>query len=39
VACAIGNRWQSVYEEAKRAEFRFLSYGDGSLLQIQPFLK
>jgi len=39
VACAIGEDWRSIYEEAKQDGFRFLSYGDGSLLQISPFFE
>jgi S-adenosylmethionine:tRNA ribosyltransferase-isomerase len=32
VAALIGNDWRSVYEYALQHNFRFLSYGDGSLL-------
>lgn len=32
VAAIIGNDWQRVYQYALENEFRFLSYGDGSLL-------
>lgn len=32
VAALIGNDWQKVYQYALENEFRFLSYGDGSLL-------
>ena len=38
VACAIGDRWQALYDVAKESNFRFLSYGDGSLLEIEPFV-
>ena len=31
VAALIGKRWQKVYEEALRNEYRFLSYGDACL--------
>lgn len=34
VAAAIGNDWRRVYDYAKNNHFRFLSYGDGSLLTI-----
>ncbi len=34
VAAAIGDEWRSVYDHAMRHDFRFLSYGDGSLLFI-----
>lgn len=32
VAALIGNDWKKVYEYALKNDFRFLSYGDGSLL-------
>jgi S-adenosylmethionine:tRNA ribosyltransferase-isomerase len=32
VAALIGEQWKSVYEYALQHDFRFLSYGDGSLL-------
>jgi S-adenosylmethionine:tRNA ribosyltransferase-isomerase len=32
VAAAIGNDWRKVYDYALKNDFRFLSYGDGSLL-------
>lgn len=32
VAAVIGDKWREVYEYALTHEFRFLSYGDGSLL-------
>lgn len=32
VAALIGDDWKKVYDYAKENEFRFLSYGDGSLL-------
>jgi S-adenosylmethionine:tRNA ribosyltransferase-isomerase len=34
VAAAIGNNWKEVYDYALKNNFRFLSYGDGSLLFI-----
>jgi S-adenosylmethionine:tRNA ribosyltransferase-isomerase len=34
VAAAIGNEWQKIYGYAMQHDFRFLSYGDGSLLFI-----
>jgi len=36
VAAAIGNSWKEVYKYALENDFRFLSYGDGSLLFIAP---
>jgi len=32
VAAAVGNNWKKIYDFALENEFRFLSYGDGSLL-------
>ena len=32
VAALIGNDWRMVYDYALQHDFRFLSYGDGSLL-------
>jgi S-adenosylmethionine:tRNA ribosyltransferase-isomerase len=34
VAAAIGDSWKKIYEHALENDFRFLSYGDGSLLFI-----
>ncbi len=34
VAAAIGNDWKKIYDHALQHDFRFLSYGDGSLLFI-----
>jgi S-adenosylmethionine:tRNA ribosyltransferase-isomerase len=34
VAAAIGDEWRKVYDHAMQHDFRFLSYGDGSLLYI-----
>jgi len=34
VAAAIGDDWRKVYDHALQHDFRFLSYGDGSLLFI-----
>ncbi len=34
VAAAIGNDWRKVYDHALQNDYRFLSYGDGSLLFI-----
>ncbi|MFM9005787.1 MAG: S-adenosylmethionine:tRNA ribosyltransferase-isomerase, partial [Flavobacteriales bacterium] len=34
VAAATGNQWRAIYDEALRNEYRFLSYGDSSLLWI-----
>jgi S-adenosylmethionine:tRNA ribosyltransferase-isomerase len=35
VAAAIGEDWRKVYDHAMQHDFRFLSYGDGSLLFIK----
>ena len=35
VAAAIGDDWKSVYNYAMENDFRFLSYGDGSLLYLK----
>jgi len=35
VAAAIGDNWKKVYNYALENDFRFLSYGDGSLLYIK----
>ena len=32
VAAAIGKNWKKVYQFALENDYRFLSYGDGSLL-------
>ena len=32
VAAIVGNNWKNIYQYALDHEFRFLSYGDGSLL-------
>ncbi|MDB5277808.1 MAG: S-adenosylmethionine:tRNA ribosyltransferase-isomerase, partial [Ferruginibacter sp.] len=37
VAAAIGNNWKSIYDYALQNDFRFLSYGDGSLIFINQF--
>ena len=34
VAAAVGNDWRKIYDHALENDFRFLSYGDGSLLFI-----
>ena len=34
VAAAVGDDWRKIYDHAMQHEFRFLSYGDGSLLFI-----
>jgi S-adenosylmethionine:tRNA ribosyltransferase-isomerase len=34
VAAAVGTQWQRIYDYALQNDFRFLSYGDGSLLYI-----
>jgi S-adenosylmethionine:tRNA ribosyltransferase-isomerase len=34
VAAAVGEDWRKIYEHAMQHDFRFLSYGDGSLLFI-----
>jgi S-adenosylmethionine:tRNA ribosyltransferase-isomerase len=35
VAAAVGHNWRSIYNYALNNDFRFLSYGDGSLLFIE----
>jgi S-adenosylmethionine:tRNA ribosyltransferase-isomerase len=35
VAAAVGDNWKRLYEHALANDFRFLSYGDGSLLFIE----
>jgi len=32
IAAAVGNQWQGIYEHALQNDYRFLSYGDSSLL-------
>jgi S-adenosylmethionine:tRNA ribosyltransferase-isomerase len=39
VAAAIGNDWKKMYTHALQNNFRFLSYGDGNLIFIQPHNK
>jgi S-adenosylmethionine:tRNA ribosyltransferase-isomerase len=34
IAAAVGNDWKKIYDYALQNQFRFLSYGDGSLLFI-----
>ena len=34
VCAAVGNDWKKIYDHAMQHDFRFLSYGDGSLLYI-----
>lgn len=36
VAAAVGNEWKRIYHHAMEHGFRFLSYGDGSLLFTDP---
>jgi S-adenosylmethionine:tRNA ribosyltransferase-isomerase len=36
VAAAVNDDWKKIYSYALENEFRFLSYGDGSLLFIAP---
>jgi S-adenosylmethionine:tRNA ribosyltransferase-isomerase len=35
VAAAIGDSWETVYNYALQNNFRFLSYGDGSILYMK----
>lgn len=35
IAALAGPRWRDIYEYALQHDFRFLSYGDGSLIKIQ----
>ena len=39
VAAVVGNRWRQIYQHALQHGYRFLSYGDGSLLSIHPDYK
>ena len=39
VAAAVGKNWKKIYDFALENEFRFLSYGDGSLLFCTPISK
>ena len=39
VAAAVGESWRKIYDYALENDFRFLSYGDGSLLYINSSLK
>ena len=34
VAAFAGERWKDIYNYALEHDFRFLSYGDGSLLEL-----
>ncbi|MBM3919051.1 MAG: S-adenosylmethionine:tRNA ribosyltransferase-isomerase [Sphingomonadales bacterium] len=36
VAAVVGDRWRDLYTHALQQEYRFLSYGDSSLLRIHP---
>lgn len=36
VAAVVGNDWKKIYQYALENDFRFLSYGDGSLLFVAP---
>lgn len=36
VAAAVGDNWKKIYNHALSNDFRFLSYGDGSLLFVSP---
>jgi S-adenosylmethionine:tRNA ribosyltransferase-isomerase len=36
IAACIGNNWRKVYQDALDNQYRFLSYGDSSLLFIDP---
>ena len=38
VAAAVGENWRKIYQHAMENDFRFLSYGDGSLLFIDEIL-
>jgi S-adenosylmethionine:tRNA ribosyltransferase-isomerase len=35
IASVVGDRWKSIYSEARANDFRFLSYGDSSLLFLE----
>jgi S-adenosylmethionine:tRNA ribosyltransferase-isomerase len=34
IASVVGDKWRDIYEEAKASGYRFLSYGDSSLLLV-----
>ncbi len=36
VSAAVGDQWKRIYDHALQHDFRFLSYGDGSLLFVDP---
>jgi S-adenosylmethionine:tRNA ribosyltransferase-isomerase len=36
VAAAVGDQWKNLYQYALEHEYRFLSYGDGNLIFIDP---
>lgn len=36
VAAAVGDDWKKIYDYAIKNDFRFLSYGDGSILFVAP---
>jgi S-adenosylmethionine:tRNA ribosyltransferase-isomerase len=36
VAAAVGDDWKKIYDYAMKNDFRFLSYGDGSILYVTP---
>ena len=39
IASAVGDAWKSIYQSALEQQYRFLSYGDGSLLYISESQK
>ncbi|MDR1225426.1 MAG: S-adenosylmethionine:tRNA ribosyltransferase-isomerase [Prevotellaceae bacterium] len=36
VSAVVGNKWKDIYDYALRNDFRFLSYGDSSLIMVPP---
>ncbi len=39
IAAITGDKWKAVYDHALQNQYRFLSYGDGSLFWIKPQVK
>jgi S-adenosylmethionine:tRNA ribosyltransferase-isomerase len=38
IAAFVGERWKDIYQYALENDFRFLSYGDGSLLELNTLM-
>jgi S-adenosylmethionine:tRNA ribosyltransferase-isomerase len=38
VAAAVGkDRWRGIYDHALESDYRFLSYGDACLIEVEPY--